>query len=417
LFLRRPNTCQNRAITSWKPQGGAYSSGLTVDGPNRARKYPPLIHPQCSPPLLALLRAAHAGRNDLCLSRFTEAQVQWVVANGFGPLLAQALSRDSDAPASSHWPRLRAATLTAQVLAAAQLDAMTEIIDACRAHVPPLTLLKGISLCEAHYPSPHLRPMRDIDVLVADSTAPKVHAILLGLGYREHPEAPADLYRDCHHLVPLVHRRTGIWVEVHRRLFSPRSWLPDVDPFGPERVKSMIRPSTFRGRLVTRLSDEVEVAYIASHWVLSPSRIYYGGGVVAMLDLIHLLKRIPELDWEGILAQVEGSMASTHLYLLLSYLHRHGLLESPAGTIAVERLAGFQRCLGHRGQRILHEILDRYVVDGREYRGLVTPRHVRIIWETLLAPGPSSRNLTMVLWNLLADRFRRERPLPWATSS
>ena len=46
------------------------------------------------------------------------------------------------------------------MIAAEHIDAMQEIIDASRAYVPYLTLLKGISIAEQYYPEPHLRPMR-----------------------------------------------------------------------------------------------------------------------------------------------------------------------------------------------------------------------------------------------------------------
>jgi hypothetical protein len=187
------------------------------------------------------------------------------------------------------------------VLAAVQIEATAEIVDACGARVV-VTLLKGISLSDRDYPAPYLRPMRDIDLLVPEGAVCEVQQTLLGLGYREHPEERVESYG--HHAVPLVHPRTGIWVEVHHRLFPPELGLPGVDPFRPDRVNARIRPSTFTGRLVNRLTDDLQVVYTASHWALSPSRIYNGGGVVAMLDLIHLLKRRGFL-WDDVMALVE----------------------------------------------------------------------------------------------------------------
>ena len=55
------------------------------------------------------------------------------------------------------------------MISAEMTDAMKEIIDACEGYVPPLTLLKGISICDQYYPKPHLRLMRDIDFLVEDN--------------------------------------------------------------------------------------------------------------------------------------------------------------------------------------------------------------------------------------------------------
>jgi hypothetical protein len=356
-----------------------------------------------APSLLAILQAAQRDRSDLTLAWFPEPRIRWAVATGLGPLLVQAVAGDPDAPASPYWPLLHGADLTAKLLAAEQLEATSEIIDACSGRVPPLTLLKGISLCEAHYPSPHLRPMRDIDVLVPEAAIPEVNNILHGLGYREHPEAPEEFYRHHHHCVPLVLPRTGIWVEVHRRLSSLRHQGSGLDPFRPEQVRTQIRPSTFRGRRVNRLSEELQVPYIASHWASSPKPLHHGGGWVAMLDLIYLLKRTPRLRWEDILRELEGSVVGAHLYLLLGYLERYGLVELPAGV--VERLARMQPCVAGPSRHILHRIIDDYVLEGREYGRLVTRRNMEILWKTLLSPGSPARNLAILPWNLLSHRL------------
>lgn len=49
---------------------------------------------------------------------------------------------------------------------AAHFEAVGEIIDACGRSVRSLTLLKGISISEECYPDPHLRLMRDVDLLI-----------------------------------------------------------------------------------------------------------------------------------------------------------------------------------------------------------------------------------------------------------
>jgi hypothetical protein len=196
-------------------------------------------------------------------------------------------------------------------------------------------------------------------------------------------------------------------VEVHHRLFPPDALRPGVDPYRPDEVQSKICPSTFRGRRVNRLTDELQVAYIASHWALSPDRIYGGGGMVAMLDLIHLLKRAGDLRWAEVLGQLEGSRASAHLYLLLGYLQRAGLLEAPPGTI--ERLAHMQPCLGGIGCRLLYRILDRYVVEGRDYGRLARPGTIYLTWQALLGPGPPVRNLARVPWRMIERAAARMR--------
>jgi hypothetical protein len=355
------------------------------------------------PSLRTLLQAVHDDRNDLALSTLSEAQIGWVLASGLGPLLVRAVARDPVARDSPHWPALVGAERAAQVLATAQIEATAEIIDACRPYTT-VTLLKGISLAERDYPLPHLRPMRDIDVLVPEDVVGAVQRAVLNLGYREHVDPRFEAYG--HHAHPLVHRHTGIWIEVHHRLFPPPLEGPGVDPFAPERVAASLRPSTFAGRVVHRLSDELQVAYVASHWALSPSRVHGGGAVVPMLDVIQLLKR-RAVRWDDVVESLRDSHASAHLHLLLGYLRRCGVTSLPEPAMA--RLARMQPSLDAVRCAILHRILDRYVLEGRQYRGWARPATLDVTWQTLLSAGLPAGNLARVPWRILR-RFAARLP-------
>src|SRR5215510_12185937 len=109
--------------------------------------------------LKRLLQAAAEDRTDLILRDFLPAQIRWAVDSGLGPLLRRATAGDPQARKSPLWPLIESADLTARVMASDRLDAVHEIIRACDGRMEPLTLLKGISMCEQFYPEPHLRPM------------------------------------------------------------------------------------------------------------------------------------------------------------------------------------------------------------------------------------------------------------------
>jgi hypothetical protein len=248
--------------------------------------------------------------------------------------------------------------------------------------------------------------MRDIDILVPEASVPEVQATLRGLGYCDRPDIRVRRYE--HHAAPLVHAATGIWVEVHHRLFPPGACGDGVDPFGPERVARALRASTFHGRPVGRLSDELQIPYLASHWALSPYRIYNGGAVAGLLDVVHVLTRAHAIDWDDVLAGLQDSTASGHLYLLLGYLSRSRLADLPNGVL--ERLGHMQRSLGAVGCLILHRIVDRYVVEGRDYGWLATAGTIDVAWNALLEPGPPAANLArwpVVLMARAARRFGR----------
>src|SRR5207253_6578076 len=111
-----------------------------------------------------------------------------------------------------------------------RLDALDGIVRGCPGTAPPLTLLKGVSVCEQYYPEPHLRPMVDIDVLVDPAALASVESLLLELGYRRRSQNPPEFYDAHHHTTPFRHPQTQAWVEVHRRLF------PVASPLGSDSI-------------------------------------------------------------------------------------------------------------------------------------------------------------------------------------
>lgn len=355
--------------------------------------------------LISLLQAASQGREDLRLAAFHKAQIRWAVETGLGPLLFQTTKADPEATTSPLWTLLQSANLTAQILNGEQLDAMGEIIDACEGHVLALTPLKGISICEQYYPEPHLRAMRDIDFLVEDAALPAVESLLLKLGYRQQSKSPPEYYQKHHHSMPFFHPQKGVWVEVHRALFPSKSKVGTDKVFSLEHLKDQLRPSEFQGRKVTRFSNELQIVYIASHWACGFKVI---GGMVALLDLIYLLKNTKDtLHWEQILDWLHGSVASTHLYLMLTYLDKYQLID-----VAPEILHGLflrQQSFGNVNLKIVHSLIDQYLVDGRDFGQVLSLRNLSILWETLLLPGRPLRNLMLVPWILLLPwRLRRK---------
>src|SRR5262245_46293369 len=185
-----------------------------------------------APPLNELLAAARHDRRDLVLSAFRPEHVRWAVTAGLGPWRHRCTSRDPDAATSPLWSLVLSADLTARILMAEQLDALEEIVETCARDIQPLTLLKGISLCQQVYPEPHLRMMGDLDILVEDDALSAVQSRLVALGYRPESSNSPEFYAGHHHAMPLYHPRRRVWVEIHRGLFPPSS------PVGGDRVFS-----------------------------------------------------------------------------------------------------------------------------------------------------------------------------------
>lgn len=335
------------------------------------------------PELISLLEAISSGRGDLSLSGFSPRSVAWAIQSGLGPLFYRAAKDNGDNSSSGDWSDLKAADLTARVVMAEHSEAMAEIINTCRGKVPPLTLLKGISIAEEFYPEPHLRLMRDVDFLVQKQSLPKVEAILEQLGYRQQSDSSALQYDNHHHAAPFFHQEKNVWVEVHHALFAPRRRASGAKVFQTETVLAQSRPSQFQGIEIRRLSSELQLVYIAAHWAQDPPSI---GGMVALVDAIYLLQR--RLSWEWILNSVRGSIAASYLYLLLSYIDHHGLVDIAPEVL--HELSLQQSSFGEPGLAVAHAIIDRYCVNGKP-RGRLGNKILAMLWNILTSACPAYR--------------------------
>jgi hypothetical protein len=357
------------------------------------------------PGLMRLVRASARGERGLRLQAFDEDTIRWAIDTGLGPLLVRATADDPDTARSRLWPLLQGANLTARLLSALQMDAMAEIIDACRGEVPPLVLLKGISMCEHDYPEPHLRPMRDLDFLVEEDWTLRVEAILTRLGYVHRSERSDAFYATHHHVAPFFHPDTGIWVDVHRALFGPSSEFGADGVFTVQTLQAELRPSRFRGRVVRRLSDELQLVHVACHWAHGLRVV---GGMIAMADISYLLNTPTSIRWGQILRWMDGSAAARHLSLLLTYLDQRGLIDVAPDVI--HRLRLQQSALDRVTTALGHALLDRYVVGGHDFGAVMSEMNFQRLWRiAVLRKRPSRTFGLRSAWRL------RSRSSPAAT--
>ncbi len=334
--------------------------------------------------LLPLLEAIARGRSDFSLSDFAGAQIDWIIRSGLGPACFHAAKELSANRASPHWPALAAAELTARCIAEEQRDAMAEILDAARAAVPRLILLKGISVAQEFYPQFHWRPMRDIDLLAPPQSLAPLEGVLRALGYRQHSAAPPSAYVRHHHTMPFFHPQRRLWVEAHHHLISSKNRAAADPVFALAHVLAQARASAFDGRPVYRLAPELELVYLAAHWAQDLKEV---GGMIAALDAIFLLRRSgARLDWEKLLGWLRDSAAAPALYLLLSYLHSRALIALPEGVL--RRMALSRRGFGRWPLAAAHRIIDRCLLDGAGCGAGLSRRALHAAWNTLTLPRP-----------------------------
>lgn len=348
--------------------------------------------------LLPLLRAAALGQEDFDPTLLDESTIAWAITAGLGPLMWHlGQKRLATTKNGSLHDSLRSTDLVAKLTVAETLDALEEILSAAPEISQEITLLKGVSICQRHYPTPHLRTMGDIDLLVPQTKQAPLESLLSELGYRQQSNQPAEFYRTHHHSMPFFHPSRHIWVEVHTALLSNRNVA--VDPvFSSTHIVSQIVPTTFRGYKTNRLSDEMDMVYLAAHWALE--RRCFAGGAMPCVDMMYLITtRGQELNWEQLLISLEGCTAATYIFLMLGFLDIHEIITLPDGFL--ERLAEIQRYPLAGNETILHGLIGKYCMRGIPFGKITSEANIGILWDSLLAPAPAWKNLIRAPGNVL----------------
>jgi hypothetical protein len=246
--------------------------------------------------------------------------------------------------------------------------------------------------------------MRDLDLLVDPEEQPKLEAILLKMGFRQQSTNSHEFYATHHHSMPFYHRESGVWVEVHRGLFPAGNPLAQLPAFGTANIRAELRPSSLKGIPVMRLSTELQIVYTASHWTLGLKR---EGGLFALLDIVYLLKRASHpIRWEAIFNWVEHSVAGTHLYLVLSYLAKNGIVELDRSILA--ELFVRQKSFGRLNLKIAHSLITRYIAAGKIP---LAAGKVAVLWETLLRDQGAACNLMSLAKDIMPSFGFRRVPL------
>lgn len=356
-----------------------------------------------------LLRAAINDRTDLDLTCFDPAAIQQAMAGGLGPLLFRATHSHPASVRSPAWNEVLAAELTARVLVSAQQEAAEEIITATSSFCSRVVLLKGMATARLYYPVDHLRTMGDIDLYVPRAHQQSVESVLCKLGYRQTSEYPQEFFEHHHHSMPFFHPTKHTWVEIHTALFPPTSPLASEKVFSEAEISTRLRPLSVGTTTAYCFTDELLLLHTCSHWASRPD---YQRGLMPILDVLFLWKKNgPTLDWETIFANIQGSLIAAHLYLMLSYLDTRFLASLPHALVT--RAAHAQQHLNAPTRRILHWVLDKYVVRGLPFSRLTTEYNIGIVWNALLSrPSPWTNLCCLPIVFAVAPRSFRNQLYP-----
>ena len=128
--------------------------------------------------------------------------------------------------------------------------------------------LKGPLLSERIYGDPTYRYSRDFDILIKPNSLNKTLQLLQEKGYEypdfTWPESKKKQKITLHFLnqVEMVHKQTGVMLEIHWKLFSTR--ITDQKILG-SLIKENIETVEFGGVELHRFSNEFELFYLIAH--------------------------------------------------------------------------------------------------------------------------------------------------------
>ena len=255
--------------------------------------------------------------------------------------------------------------------------------------------LKGVPLALDAYPQPWLRPMRDIDVLVAPGDAQRAHALLARESAEGTPGSLPDMAgpRGTKHLSAIRSPAGLLPVEVHDRLVPSDPRLPTTGP-------QILADAAWRdattvmagGTALPVPGREVTLVHLIIHGLLDHE---LNNGPLFAVDLVHWLRCHPpgraRLDTLAQALQLEGALSLTaallpdeqaaHLEreaggavpaswpdeamrLMLQPVRARGELKL-AATLAEATLAGRLRMLARRLARDRETMRNAWVLSGR----------------------------------------------------
>jgi len=277
---------------------------------------------------------------------------------------------------------LNAESLTAKFWFQTQYQATLELIAELNKNNITPTLLKGMSISTELYPKAHYRSMRDIDILVKDHEIEIVESIMLKLGYTQSSHLPLSFYETHHHTIPWQHKKNDIWFEIHRKLFPQTSACSNTKTFqlstiNNEKITSIIDDKN-DSLQVYRLSNELQIIYIAAHWAESFKQI---GGLFAFIDTALLINNTP-INWKKLTSFANYPYIANYTYIVLANLIKNNLIDSLTN---LQHLNQIKHSLSIVDVWVLNKIISRYLFNGKSFGKFLSVDNISILWNLFIS--------------------------------
>jgi hypothetical protein len=248
-------------------------------------------------------------------------------------------------------------------------------------------VIKGAALGHTLYPDPALRPMRDIDLLLAPDQAVRAQQVALSAGFDRHGTPTPD---DHYHLPPLVKTVEGmkVCIEIHRALY------PDCPPYYPqtdfERLLDGSASFACGEVCCSTLGTEEMLSHLYHHGFRMPLS-YEPYKLINAADLIGFVEmHADELDWPRLRREQPQLCAAL---AMLQHLAPWDPERVPAGIIDPREATRRRRPLPYRGwpQRKIRQLKH----DNLSIAAILKETFLPPLWWTKLYYGALSRWQTL----------------------
>lgn len=243
-------------------------------------------------------------------------------------------------------------------------QALVEIGRLLDAHHIAYVALKGASLSLEFYAQPTLRPMRDLDILVAPEKAEQAYELLKKAGFARYP-GKADHGMEYAHHLPLLTNDKAVLVELHHRI-APREWSGSL-PLGDQLLTNARRIS-FQGHEISMAHPTDTAIHLIVHACLQH---LFDNGPNLLSDM-DALNQSGLVDWDKVAHFAKQHDLEQSLALIKAlFAQVSGKTLGPAATAS------------HVPASIIEQTADLMTQDPEEHWQRHLLRRRRSLWQRL----------------------------------
>ncbi|MBN1259933.1 MAG: nucleotidyltransferase family protein [Anaerolineae bacterium] len=275
-------------------------------------------------------REAAAAELAHCCQSFAAWQ-QVAGSGGIAPLLYDVLrDRNLVAPEIESW--LERLYYSNGMRVNGLLGEAREVLTALANGGIPVMVLKGLALAEPVYGNAALRPMTDLDFLIARDAAPRATAILRQLSYRP-LESEARMGATLAYENEVLLSKNGdidTLVELHWSLFDSPHYQQNLDM---RWFWETARPAMVAGVPCRVLGPEAQLLHLAGHLLLHHGQTAFR--LLWMQDIAEILVAYgATLDWDMAIEQAQRDDLVLSLQNVVPYVAERWRVPLPDGVLA-----------------------------------------------------------------------------------